>query len=122
MKKILASVLCVLVLLSAAACLSGCGSKYVGRWEAKRAKYLAVEVDLTALGETKLILELDKDGTARVISDGESAVTRWEETGKGIRIYDSTDGAVSLEFTRGEHGELYVEYQGAELVLEKTDQ
>ena len=92
MKKIIALLSCLLILVSCAA-LAGCGqqdltnSKYLGTWVATKISIANEESPIEDTIPGGMTMKLNPDGTAVVSNkqDGDSNCT-WSETSKGIKL------------------------------------
>ena len=91
MKKTIAILTCLLVLVSCAA-LAGCGkqdltnSKYLGTWVATKATAFDEEVAIDEAVPGGMKLKLNPDGTATVTSEDEVSNCTWKETSKGVKF------------------------------------
>ena len=119
MKKNLALLLCVVLLLSCTA-LAACGkqdlsnSKYVGTWKAVSTSLLSAEAAADEVFEKDFVIVLKGDGTGEIFSGDESSSFTWKEIDGGVK----TDGDMKL--TLKENGD-YLETSiiGLHILFEK---
>ena len=119
MKKVLTLVMCVITVLAIAA---GCGSsskyadsKYTGEWKATTGEYMGIEIAMSDVFDTDVILTLDASGEASFTADGETQTGTWEETDDGVVL----DGYDEIEVTSSEDGQLTIDYSGVTINFEK---
>ena len=114
MKKILCSALAAIMLL----CMTACGNSMAGRYDFYSMDLDGVEVTAESLealgGGLEMYIELEKDGTGTMASDGEVVEMGWAD-GQIWPLDDPTD-KVAFE-VKGDT--LTIEYEGVEMVFKK---
>ena len=122
-KKVLAIILCAVMLLAAAAGFAGCKStsRYVGNWEMSRMKYMGMEINMSEYtgGDMDFNIELKADGTAVFSLNGDEETGNWEKTGENVKLTSNASDE-ELELTLDKKtGELCINYQGAEIYFKR---
>ena len=90
-------------------------SQYVGTWKAVRAELLGKEADLREALEEDLVMVLNADGTASLISGEEESTGNWSETSDGVKL-TGTDMNTSL---KNVNGQLTIEMFGFNIYFDK---
>ena len=114
MKKVLCSALVAIMLL----CMTACGNNITGRYDFYSMDMDGVQVtaeSLEALGsEIEMYVELEKDGTGTMASDGEVIEMGWAD-GEIWPAEDPTDKAAFVV----DGDTLTIEQEGMKLVFKK---
>jgi len=123
MKKTV-SILCVTIILISCVLLAGCGSKggdipadspYIGTWKAVRTEFKDETADPAEMLGGDFILELNADGTAKLITAGEEQTAPWSITSTGVKVKGDD---VNMTF-KSEGSTLTTSIIGVTIILEK---
>ena len=90
-------------------------SQYVGTWNAVRAELLGKESDLKDALEDDLVMILNEDGTASLISGDDESTGKWAVTSDGIKL-TGEDMNTTL---KNENGQLAIDLFGFHIYFEK---
>jgi hypothetical protein len=114
MKKVLCSALVAIMLL----CMTACGNNIAGRYNFHSMNMEGMEVtaeSLEALGsEVEMYLELEKDGTGTMASNGEVVAMGWADG----QIWPAEDPEDKAPFTV-DGDTLTIEQEGIKMVFKK---
>ena len=114
MKKVLCSALVAIMLL----CMTACGSSVAGRYDFESMEMDGVKITAQSLkdmgAEMEMYIELEKDGTGTMASDGEVIEMGWEDG----EIWPAEDPTDRVAFTI-DGDTLTMEQDGVEMVFKK---
>ena len=113
MKKNVAKLLVVCMIMTMVMALASCGSSkeqspYVGTWNAVNISYSGVEMKPDEVG-LEFQLVINEDGTLSATTNGEAdGEGEWEATDDGLNIKDGTGS--EMTGTMNEDGQLIVDF------------
>lgn len=126
MKKVLAIILCAVMMMTLAVGFAGCGSKdvgpegepYLGDWTAKKAVYQGIEMSIQDILGKDFFFTLNKNGTADVTVGSEKEKAKWEPTEDGFKIIEGKDEFVMVD--QGD-GKFIWNYEGVDIYIVRYD-
>ena len=124
MKKILAIILCAVMMMTLAVGFAGCSGKdvgpegepYLGDWTAYKASYEGIELSIQDILGKDFLFTLNKNGTANVTLGDQKERAKWEPIEGGFKIIEGTDEFQMID--QGD-GTLIWNYEGVDIYIER---
>ena len=126
MKRVLAIILCAVMMMTLAIGFAGCAGKdvgpegepYLGSWTATKANYQGVELSIQDILGKDFFFVLNKNGTADVTVGTDKEKAKWEPIEGGFKIIEGTD---EYEMIDQGDGTLIWNYEGVDIYIERYD-